>query len=148
MTYRKRVFRSREKASGRRAGRIHGSSSKQYPYGAKAMSTKTAVDFDQAAERPSRPTPSHRTPTPYEVVEADGVKNAEYTKPQFKRSHELAADSEAKAQGAIVHGKISGDCIESEPGFENAKRRFAAIHKNRLATAQMFDSLRKKSSSV
>jgi hypothetical protein len=109
---------------------------------------KSATDFDQASERPSRPKPTNRISTPYNLVEADGVKSPGTTKSQFQRSHELAATSEAKSQGAIVAGKIGDGCVDSEPGFANAARRTASVMANRRATEKLFDSHRKKSSSI
>jgi hypothetical protein len=112
------------------------------------MSLKKAVDKDASADRPSRPTPSHREPVQYNCVEADGAKNVEYTKPQYQRSHELATTSEAKSHGAIVAGKVSGESVKSEPGLDNAKRRFQSIHKRRQETAAVFEANRKKSSTI
>jgi hypothetical protein len=76
---------------------------------------------------------------PYICAEAQGVTNPDFTKDQKTRSHELAADSEAKAQDAIVPG---------ENGMTNAKRRFQAIHKRRKETEAVFAANRKKSSIV
>ncbi len=94
---------------------------------------KSAVDFDQAAERPSRPTPTGRVSTPYQCMEAHGATDITYTPDQTTRRHEEAKDPAAKAQGAIVPG---------ENGMANGKRRFAAIHKRRQETAAAFDALR------
>jgi hypothetical protein len=75
----------------------------------------------------------------FKPVEAHGVTNPAFTKDQKTRSHELAADSEAKAQGAIVPG---------ENGMTNAKRRFQAIHKRRKETEAVFAANRKATSIV
>jgi hypothetical protein len=103
------------------------------------MSTKTAVSTDKSADRTDRPAPSHRTPTPYEVVSAHGVTDLDYTKDQTNRCHEEATDPAAKAQGAITPG---------EDGMDNAKRRFQSIHKRRQETAAVFEANRKKSSTI
>jgi hypothetical protein len=103
------------------------------------IKAKSAVDFDQAAERPSRPTPTGRVSTPYQCVEAHGATDITYTPDQTTRRHEEAKDPAAKSQGAITPG---------EDGMDNAKRRFQAIHKRRQETAAPFDRNRKKSSSV
>jgi hypothetical protein len=100
---------------------------------------KSATDFDQAAERPSRPKPTNRVSTPYNVVEAHGVTNPEFTKDQHVRKHEQASDKDEIAKGQIVVG---------EDGADAAKRRFKAIHDRRKETAATFDKHRKKSSSI
>jgi hypothetical protein len=100
-------------------------------------STKKVVDKDASADRPM---PTHREPV--NVVEAHGVTNPDHTKDQTTRSHELAADSEAKPQGAVLAGKVGDGCVDSEPGFANAKRRAQAIAKRRKETEAAFDALR------
>jgi hypothetical protein len=102
-------------------------------------STKKVVDKDASADRPM---PTHREPVNVNVVEAHGVTNPDHTKDQTTRSHELAADSEAKSQGAVVAGKVGDGCVDSEPGFANAKRRAQAIAKRRKETEAAFDALR------
>lgn len=95
---------------------------------------KAATELNRAAERPGRPNPSNREDVHYNVVEAHGVENPDHTKDQTNRKHELAADSEAKAQGAIVPG---------EDGMSDSLRRAKAISKRKLETAANFQSLRK-----
>jgi hypothetical protein len=101
---------------------------------------KAATELNRAADRPERVNPSNREQV--NVVEAHGVTSPDFTKDQTTRSHELAADNEAKSHGAIVAGKIGDGCVDSEPGFANAKRRFAAIHQRRKETEKAFDALR------
>jgi hypothetical protein len=103
---------------------------------------KAATELNQAAERPVRPNPSNREQVHYNVVEAHGVTSPDYTKPQFERKHELAADSEAKAQGAIVAGKKGDGCVEAADPAVDSKARFKAIHKRRAETAATFEALR------
>jgi hypothetical protein len=116
------------------------------------MSIKRAVDKDDNADRPTRPTPSHREAVQYQTVEAHGVTNPDYTKPQFDRKHELAAaldgGSEAKSQGAIVAGKVGDGCVEAANPAVDSKARFKSIHKRRQETAAVFEANRKKSSTI
>jgi hypothetical protein len=102
-------------------------------------STKTAVDFDKSAERPTREKPTHREPVQVNVVPAHGVTNPDLTPDQTTRSHSEAKDPAAKAQGAIVPG---------EDGLDNAKRRSAAIIKRRKETEAVFAANRKATSIV
>ena len=94
---------------------------------------KSAVDFDQAADRPDRPKPTNRISTPYAVVEAHGVPNLGVTVDQTNCNHELASDNTSIAQGQIIAG---------EPGSADAERRYASIDRNRKATEAAFDALR------
>jgi hypothetical protein len=98
------------------------------------MAIKKAVNKDDSADRPSRPTPTHRDGVAYQTVEAHGVTNPGTTVDQTVRSHEEAKDPAAKAAGAI-------DCYE--PGLANAKRREAHVMAKRAETAAIFDSHRK-----
>jgi hypothetical protein len=95
---------------------------------------KKAVDKDASADRPSRPTPTHRDGVAYNCVEARGETSPETTKPQFERKHEFAVDKDATKAGAIVPG---------ETGLANAKRRAAHVTAKRKETEAVFDSHRK-----
>jgi hypothetical protein len=106
------------------------------------MSIKKAVDQDVSADRPNRPTPSHRDPVEYNCVEAHGVTNPDTTKPQYHRVHELAASKEAKSQGAIVTGKVGDGCVKAADPTADAEARFQSIHKRRKETEKAFDALR------
>jgi hypothetical protein len=94
---------------------------------------KAATELNQAADRPERPNPSNREEIKYIAVPAHGVESPDFTPDQTTRSHSEAKDSAAKSQGAIA-------C--DEPGMDNAKRRFAAIHQRRKETEKAFDALR------
>jgi hypothetical protein len=94
---------------------------------------RTAVDFDQGAERPDRPKPTNRISAPYELVEAHGVSNPDVTVDQTNRKHEVASDKEWIAQGQIIPG---------EPGSKNPERRYASIDRNKKATEASFEKLR------
>ena len=107
---------------------------------------KSAADFDQAADRPDRPTPTNRISTPYAVVEAHGVPNPGVTVDQTNRKHELASDREGIAAGAIKPGEIGEDrSVSYEPGLESAARREAHVKTKRKETEAIFDAHRKYS---
>jgi len=112
------------------------------------MAIKTAISTDKTADRKDRPKPTMRGNVHYAEVPGHGATDISYTPDQTVRKHELAATSEAKSQGAIVAGKVSDECVDSEPGLANAKRRFAAITKRRKETEAVFAANRKKSSIV
>jgi hypothetical protein len=98
------------------------------------MVTNKAVNKDESADRPSRPTPTHREPVSYNCVEARGVTSPDTTKPQFERAHEFASSKDATKAGAIIPGEV---------GLANAKRRTAHVMSQRKATEAIFDSHRK-----
>jgi hypothetical protein len=107
---------------------------------------KSATDFDQASERPSRPKPTNRISTPYECVEAHGVgaDDLDFTKDQTERRHELPSDNGAAIKaGAIKPGTIDDDrSLWYERGEESAKRRADHVLAKRRETEKLFDSLR------
>jgi hypothetical protein len=109
---------------------------------------KAATELNRAADRPGRVNPSNREQVHYNVTEGRGEANPGSTIDQTTRRHELAADSEAKSQGAIVAGKIGAGCVDSEVGFANAERRAKAIAKRRKETEAVFAANRKMSSTI
>jgi hypothetical protein len=115
----------------------------QYQRWRNKMSIKKAVDKDASADRPTRPTPTHREPVQYNCNEARSETNPDYTKPQFERKHELATDKNATKAGAILAGKVGDGCVEAaEDGFANAKRRAAHVMAKRKETEKAFEALR------
>jgi hypothetical protein len=110
------------------------------------MSTKKVVK-DASADRPTRPFPTNREPVQCNVSEARGESNPGTTKPQYQRVHELAVDKDgagasAKAQGAIVAGRIGDRCVKAADPAADAKARFQSIHKRRKETEKVFEALR------
>jgi len=85
------------------------------------------------------------------VVEAHGVPNPETTPEQFERRHE-DVDSDSKAGGRkpreVKESSAAERHITGEQGFVERDRRSTQVRKNRAETEKVFDSRRKKSSSV
>jgi hypothetical protein len=105
---------------------------------------KSAVDFDQAADRPDRPKPTNRIPTPYAVVEAHGVPIPGVTVDQPNRKHEPASEKEGIAAGAIKTGEIGEDrSVSYETGAESAARRATHVLTKRQETEAIFNLHRK-----
>jgi hypothetical protein len=108
------------------------------------MAIKKAVDKDASADRPTRPTPTHREPVQYICSESRGEANPDTTKPQFERKHETAATKDSIKAGAIKPGTIGDDrSVSYETGAESAKRREAHVMAKRKETEAIFDSHRK-----
>ena len=84
------------------------------------------------------------------VVEAHGV-NPDTTPDQTERNHS-DVDSDSKAGGhkprQVKESSAAERHITGEQGFVERDRRSAKVRKNRSETEQVFDSRRKKSSSV
>jgi hypothetical protein len=119
-----------------------------------AMSKETAVkikkgeqaatELNRAADRPERVNPSNREQVKYNVVEAHGVTNPDFTKDQTTRSHELVDDNGAIKAGASKPGTIGNDrSLFYETGAESAKRRAEHVLAKRKETEAIFDSHRK-----
>ncbi len=75
----------------------------------------------------------------------------QYTKPQFKRAHESFDPEASKGTEKNRSTKETFAAerhVTSEPGLDVAKRRSGSVRSNRAETEKVFDSRRKKSSSV
>jgi hypothetical protein len=85
------------------------------------------------------------------VVEAHGVTNPDFTPDQTERSHS-DVDSGSKAGGhksrEVKESVAAERHVQGEPGFVEAGRRSAAVQSRRRETEKVFDSHRKKYSSV
>jgi hypothetical protein len=85
------------------------------------------------------------------VVEAHGVPNPDTTPEQFERRHE-DVDSGSKSGGhkprEVKDSSVAERHVQGEPGFVEAGRRSAAVQSRRRETEKVFDSHRKKYSSV
>src|SRR5258708_5914582 len=74
-----------------------------------------------------------------------------YTKEQFKRKHEQAPVVEKGTpdnRKTVKSGATLGRHVTSDDGFPIAGRRNQSVRSNRAQTEKVFDSRRKKSSSV
>ena len=84
------------------------------------------------------------------VVEAHGV-NPDTTPDQTERNHS-DVDSDSKAGGhkprEVKESSAAERHVQGETGFVERDRRSTQVRKNRAETEKVFDSRRKKSSSV
>ena len=84
------------------------------------------------------------------IVGAHGV-NPDTTPDQTERNHS-DVDSDSKAGGhkprEVKESSAAERHVQGEPGFVERDRRSTQVRKNRAETEKVFDSRRKKSSSV